>query len=139
MDKALQKVGNRKEMIAGGWVVDKAPHEEVIHAKNCGGQGFWGYNKKTAVNGYISATFKGSGKAILNFGNCLEGGVTKVTQHFRLIDNTTQKSCIVEINYEKGQLLKIAEENGIIKINSFTLVGCENKGNAVFTLSGESI
>ena len=139
MDKALQKVGNRKEMIAGGWVVDKAPHEEPIHAKKCGEQGFWGYNKKPGVHGYITATFKGSGKAILDFGNCLEGGVTKVTQHFRFINSTKQKSFVVEINYEKGQLLKIEEENGIIKINSFTLVGCENKGNAVFTLSGESI
>ena len=54
-----------------GWIVFvKADPNKAYGAKRfCGNETFWGYKHGAAI-GYVQATFKGSGKGTLNFGNC---------------------------------------------------------------------
>ena len=57
-------------MQANGWTIDV--EKSSINGNDderCGGETFYGY-KKNAPVGAVRATFIGSGKAPLNFGNC---------------------------------------------------------------------
>jgi len=101
VDHALQNVRNRNDMVAGGWTID-APHDG--YAKYCGGYNtFWGY-KNGSPDGYVAAIFKGSGIATLNFGNCWEGGITKVYLNGQAISSAGpyQSSMVARFNYKIG-------------------------------------
>ena len=112
-------------MEAGGWITSGAPHQEAQYAAGCGGYNtFWAYSVGAPV-GFVTATFKGTGNGLLNFGNCFTRGkgMTNVYLNGQRIGsaNANQNS---EINfkYNKGDILKITEEwVGIIKINSLQL------------------
>ena len=121
IDSTLQNVRNIKEMEVGGWNVDGVPDNNDNLPENC-------------VPGFVTATFKGSGRGTLDFGNCFTRGFTKVYLNGTLISSAgkNQKSKVVNFKYNKGDVLKINEEKtGIIKINSFKLEGCEKEGNIV--------
>ena len=133
VDHALQNVRNRNDMEVGGWIIN-APHQSNEWAKGCGGYNtFWGYTNAAPV-GYVSATFKGSGIATLNFGNCWKKGITKVYLNGQVVGSAGpfQSSVVARFNYKSGDNLKIAEENmGIIKINSLKLEGCQQGGKHI--------
>ena len=124
----------------GGWIVNvnKYIYNMGRYAKKgyCGNETFWGYKHGAAI-GYVKATFKGSGTGTLDFGNCYTKGKTRVYLNNRRIAEAGhcigtcigQKSEVVSFNYKKGDVLKITEERAIIKINSFNLDACEEKGN----------
>ena len=121
-------------MKKGGWFVDDAMEYDNVYSANCIGYGaFWGYKLGWAV-GSVVASFKGSGRGTLDFGNCFSDGFTKVYLNGNLISSAgkNQKSKVANFKYNKGDVLEIKEEEtGIIKINSFKLEGCEKEGNIV--------
>ena len=133
VDHALQNVRNRNEMVVGGWTIN-APHQSDEWAAGCGGYNtFWAYTNAAPV-GYVSAIFKGSGIATLNFGNCWKKGITKVYLNGQVVGSAGpfQSSVVARFNYKSGDNLKIAEENmGIIKINSLKLEGCQQGGKHI--------
>ena len=122
-------------MKAGGWFVDGAPDHDIQllrrynhpTSNHCYNHPtFWGYMKGQSV-GYVQATFKGSGKARLNFGNCVTRGVVKAYLNDREISSAgPTESRKVSFNYEKGDILKITHESyGIIKIYYLKLMECD--------------
>ena len=125
VDSALQNVDNRQTMRDGGWILDIDEYQNYGHC--CmEPKTFWGYKHKSPV-GVVKATFKGSGKATLNFGNCYEGGVTKAYLNDLEIGSASSYQYPNKtFNFNKGDTLKLTEEDsGIIKINSLSLSGCQ--------------
>ena len=78
VDNALQNVKNLASMKNGGWI-DNGLESRVQSNGRCGPphETFWGYINNKAV-GYVKASFKGSGKGILDFENCYDYGKTVV-------------------------------------------------------------
>ena len=120
-------------MAAGGWIIH-APGQDNAFAAMCGGfNTFWAYTYGTPV-GYVEATFKGSGIATLNFGNCYHHGITKVYLNGQPISSAgpNHSSVVTRFNYKSGDILKVAEENmAIVKINSLKLEACKQKGTKI--------
>ena len=87
---------------------------------------FWGYKYASPI-GHVNATFKGSGKATLDFGNCYDkSGKTVVYLNDQSIAEVGKygRSTVV-CHYKMGDVLKVTEEgSGIIKLNSFQLDEC---------------
>ena len=138
MDCGLQNVKNRETMRAGGWNVDGAPDQALIWGKALclEPDTFWGYLHARPV-GRVSATFKGSGRATLDFGNCFKVGRTQVFLNGKRIGSANKKevSRIVQFDYNSGNTLMLTEEGeGIIKINSLKLAGCEEDQNGRFSI-----
>ena len=125
-------------MKEGGWRVDEAPEHASDYAWYCARPiSFWGFKYYRAI-GFVEATFNGSGRATLDFGNCYDkGGVVKVYLNAVVIGEaeTLELSKVISFNYSKGDVLNITEEfkrnGGIIKINSLKLEECEEKGESV--------
>ena len=122
----------------GGWILDGAPEHDKKYAEECGGfDTFWGYANGTKT-GYVEATFQGSGTAILDFGSCY------AMLHFVNVylndvkigsASSNDKSVVISFNYNRGDVLKIAEEGkAILKINSLKLEACEKKGKNFLVL-----
>ena len=124
---------NRNDMVAGGWIIN-APDQANAYSAGCGGYNtFWAYRLGTPV-GYVEATFKGSGIATLNFGNCYHHGITKVYLNGQPINSAgpNHSSVVTRFNYKSGDILKVAEENmAIVKINSLKLEACKQKGTKI--------
>ena len=137
-DSALENVTNRQVMKEGGWRVNGAPEHSNVYAIYCDVPNtFWGYKYHSAT-GFVEATFKGSGRATLDFGNCYNfGGVVKVYLNAHEIGEADklELSKVISFHYSKGDVLNITEEfkgyGGIIKINSLKLVECQEKGESV--------
>ena len=125
-------------MKEGGWRVDGAPEHAIRYAWFCAKPiTFWGYKYHSAT-GFVEATFKGSGRATLDFGNCYDkGGVVKVYLNAQEIGEADklELSEVISFSYSKGDVLNITEEfkgnGGIIKINSLKLEECEEKGETI--------
>ena len=84
---------------------------------------FFGYKHGREL-GRISAEFKGTGSAILNFGNCWKYGVTKAYLNNIMISSAAkgQNSIVVSFDYKPKDTLKLEEvESGVIKINALQL------------------
>ena len=140
VDSGLQNVENRQTMKTGGWNVDGAPDQDAKFATLCNKPDtFWGYDYGSAV-GYVEATFIGSGKGTLDFGNCYSSGETKVFLNDVEIDKAgaNEKSKVITFDYNCGDTLKLTEEPiGIIKVNSLKLAECtsecdENKNGRLY-------
>ena len=124
----------------GGWKID-APDQNKGYGQEClKTNTFWGYKHKSEV-GSVETTFQGSGKATLNFGNCYEGGTTKVFLNEREIGKAGRYEYPeVSFNFKKGDTLKLIEvDSGIIKINSLDIEGCELNGIALLQFSNRLI
>ena len=79
--------------------------------------------------GFVEATFRGSGNAILGFGNCCDKcrGVTNVYLNGRLIGSAgPHQNSQVNFKYKGGDILRVTEQNGVIRINSLKL-NCQGK------------
>ena len=137
MDSALETVTSRQAMKEGGWRVDGAREDSIGFALYCVlTDSFWGYNLDTT--GFVEATFNGSGRATIDFGNCYDkGGVVKVYLNAVVIGEAEklELSKVISFNYSRGDVLNITEEfkrnGGIIKINSLKLEDCDEKGETV--------
>ena len=111
-------------MIDAGWNLD-IDKDEKNYVSDCGSSTFWGYrlSKRTGI---VQASFRGSGTAKLNFGQCYgrSSGVTIVYLNGALIKTATKREgeVTVEFDYNPGDTLKLEEVNsGIIKISSLLL------------------
>ena len=134
MDQALQNVKSRHTMEAGGWITSGAPDPSTPgmytgYSAGCGGSStFWGYDQGGHV-GFVQATFRGSGRGILSFGNCKSGrSVANVYLNGQLIGSAgPNQNSLASFIYKGGDILRITEENsGIIKINSLQL-SCQGR------------
>ena len=92
----------------------------------CGSDTFWGFSANYGV-GKATATFIGSGEAILKFGNCHSEGLA-----FIMLDDTQMESAgpretrTVRFSYTPGTVLRVEERGfGIFKINSLSV--CNGK------------
>ena len=93
------------------------------YAAHCGKPPtFYGYKLNQPI-GRVTANFEGSGKAILNFGNCWYMGQTKVYMNYMEIASAEAlNNSEVKFDYKFGDVLKLEEQNmGIIKLNSLKL------------------
>ena len=127
LDAGLENVQTLTAMEMNGWTTDinngDTAYNNWIYSSLCGDSTFWGYNYLWPI-GSVSAVFKGSGKARLNFGACSLYGTTKVYLNNRQIGIAQKRKLDVVTNfqYKKGDILKLEEEGmGIIKINSLKL------------------
>ena len=86
---------------------------------------WYGYATGAAI-GTISATFLGSGSAVLNYGNCYFQGQVVVSLSGKEISRVGAFVFEKEIsfNFAKGDILELKEINtGIIKLNTFKING----------------
>ena len=92
----------------------------------------WNENNDGDDVASISYTFKGNGKANLNYGNCFkQGEVVAVAFRKKYGQETISKAGMfqphtdIEFEFQDGDELKISELKGaIIQFNNLTLVGC---------------
>ena len=129
----LADVSSKTVMESNGWVFHGKKgcgtgkwYEDSNGQKVCG-PGSW-YCSGSAI-GSISTTLRGSGSATLDFGNCYTKGKVVVLLNGQEINgkgkstaNANVKSKNITFKFIPGDELKIIEpDNGIIKLNSFTL------------------
>jgi len=114
VDCDLQNVKNIETMRKGGWK-DNELERHRRYAWYCERDNtFWGYKYASPI-GHVNATFKGSGKATLDFGNCYDkSGKTVVYLNNKSIAEAgiLQMSEVTSFDYKKGDVLKIAEKHG---------------------------
>ena len=94
-----------------------------VFLTHCGGETWYGWADNESV-GSIEIVLEGPGMATLNFGNCFKKpGEVKVFLNHDLIGSANEnvKNNILEFPFSNGDKLKISEEFGIIKINSFEI------------------
>ena len=113
-------------MEKGGWVFNVDSSKNRYWEGRCGKDTWYGLTSG-AANGYVQATFDGSGKGTLNYGNCYEYGWVRVYLNNVMISqaNANIKNKMVDFQFSKGDVLKIAEA-GIIKLNSLK-IDCRGK------------
>ena len=124
IDVDLQDVANREIMLTNGWQMELSTNiptwVQKITDKYCNANTFYGFIAGPKV-GKVMATFKGSGSATLDFGNCATQGFTSVFLNKQYIahagPNTPSK--LISFQYNPGSTLLLNEFcSGIIKINS---------------------
>ena len=116
-------------MRSNGWIIDTSNNipswQKVFNDRSyCGNANtFYGFKAGWEI-GRLSATFKGRGRARLDFGNCAKRGCTKVFLNNRLIAKVGPKvsSKVITFYYTPGSVLTIQEHyTGIIKLNNLKL------------------
>ena len=123
----------------GGWIVDGALKSDYRYAKYCilyneeGYTTFWGCTSGSKV-AYVVATFQGSGRGTLDFGNChpVENPSATIVylNDIRIgAADPNNKSVVISFDYKRDDVLKITEQGtAIIKINSLKLEACGEEG-----------
>ena len=113
-------------MVKNGWNADidysNGNDWNDAHEKNCSANTFYGYRGGDLV-GSVSATFKGSGKGILSYGNCYYTGYVLVSLNsVELGRSSSNSQGLVTFQYRNGDVLKIEEfDTAIIKLYSLVL------------------
>ena len=126
LDDGLTNIANKNVMTANGWTVDVYYSNDTPnnwYSSNCNSGTFYGYCYGNYI-GSVTASFKGSGKATLDFGNCHTAGVTKAYLNGKEIAqaSTLTMSKEVTFTYRPGYILKLDEQkHGIIQLNSLKL------------------
>ena len=98
------------QLTANGWIVDVTTSNTQYNAQ-CGNRAWFGWKGGNAV-GSVSATFTGSGKAVLIFGNCWTRGNVEAYLNNKMIgavQNFGNKT--IEFTFSKGDVLTIEEQN----------------------------
>ena len=114
-------------MKENGWKIDVSNSNDSSYAAQCGCATWFGY-KYGYPTGAISTTLMGSGRAVLDFGNCYDHGDVRVSLNNEVIGSAGPNilSKQISFDYSRNSFLMIIEENmAIIKLNSLTL-GCSN-------------
>ena len=122
-------------MEKNGWVFDILHHNDKDFISSCGSSDTWfGYSKSGIQSqdygdGWLSATFSGSGTVTLDYGNCHSSGNVSVYFNGNLKDTSSSNSPSQKIllDYSPSDVLLLEETSeGIIKLNSLTL-SCKGK------------
>ena len=127
-DAKFARLTSKSVMEKNGWKanVDYSNGEDwnKAHERECSTDTFYGYRGGDLV-GSVSATFKGSGKGVLSYGNCYKTGFVVVSLNNVEIGRSSSNSNIkgsITFQYRRGDTLKIEEFNtGIIKLYSLDL------------------
>ena len=129
MDSGLENVANRQAMKIGGWNVDGCPDQSSSYASSCNNpNAFWCYEYGSA-EGYVTATFSGSGKGTLDFGNCYSGVSKVYLNDVEIGKAEKEKTKIITFHYNCGDTIRLTEEgSSILKINSLSLAECSGCG-----------
>ena len=121
---------------AEGWTINC--NEGVWNSPSDKCSNWYGYIPNDDV-GSISTTFKGSGRARLDFGNCYKNGRVKAYLDGKMIGKGAGKytfSKVVEFNFQHGSILEINEQNtATIQFNSLKIIsfnGCPGKTQEIF-------
>ena len=130
VDKRLEDLSSKKVMQKNGWTInadnklgwDRNGNMVKDYSNRCGRETWFGYNRGRTV-GWVKTTFRGNGAATLNFGNCYKQGEVIVYLNENEISRAYNNTPKVETNFEynKGDVLSIKEDKGIIKLNSLKL------------------
>lgn len=133
----LTEVSNKAVMELNGWVVDTSNNlpfwEKAWCDRNCNSKTFYGFKWGVDI-GTLKATFRGYGRAILDFGNCGLKGYTKVFLNNMEIGyaGPNVKSKVISFNYVPGNILWLGEHGcGIIKLNYLKL-SCQGNQSLCF-------
>ena len=108
-------------MESNGWSFNTT-HSFGTSDSQCGNDSWYGFSTGSP-DGAVSATVKGNGIAILNYGNCLNQGLVKAYLNGLLLSTATPnaKSKTVIFIYSKGDMLEILEfGTTIIKLNAIS-------------------
>ena len=126
-DIGFSNVQSRLEMEENGWIFHVSHSDMVFHGERCGNNGWFGFYSGRSV-GSISAHFKGSGTAMLIYGNCWIHNVVAVYLNHHKISlaygNETHKE--ISFNFISGDMLRVEEDGAIIKLHSLT-ISCDGK------------
>ena len=98
----------------------------------CQGASWFGWNDSGEAS--ISTTLHGSGKAILEFGNCNKNGNVKAYLNGAelLCASKLKIKNQVEFEFKDGYKLEITEDGeGMIRFNSLTFFECSDKGKGL--------
>ena len=112
-------------MESNGWVFNVGHsmnlYTEAYHDQ-CGGETWYGWTTNSPV-GSLHIVLTGSGQAVMSYGNCYESGVVKLFLNGELISSAqgNVKNKVQEFRFSSGDVLKITEQDGIIKLNSFEI------------------
>ena len=87
----------------------------------------WDYPGHTS----ISTTLHGTGKAVLEFGNCLDGKVVAYKNDQEIQSAGKKSDAKVIFDFQDGDELKIQEESeswtsGVIKFKSLDFISCSS-------------
>ena len=103
--------------------------------------GFAGYHCCPRQGGHLNAVFKGSGSAMLAYGNCGKDGYVWVSINGKEFSRCAKgMKNVATFSYKKGDILRIDEFKGVIKIYSFDLhissmkKYCNNKNITILKL-----
>ena len=120
-------------MEENGWKFDdlysKEQPEGVKYDHNCSSDTFYGYPKYQYRAGRVSATFKGSGRGILSYGNCYKAGYVKVSMNsVELTRSPANSRKSITFSYRRGDFFTIevksssrSHENGILQLYSLDI------------------
>ena len=124
--------GSKSEYVSG-WTfnsITRGPWNKDSEATGyeCSKASWYGWDHPGDAS--ISTTLHGTGKAILEFGNCQNAG--NVNAYL----NDKELSCLgarmvdqVEFDFQDGDVLKITEEYGIIQFNGLKFISCSSGKN----------
>ena len=115
-------------MEKGGWVFNVTDSGDANDpfADDCGTSTWFGYSYGTA-DGSVTASFIGSGRAVLGYGNCYSDGRVVVylngNEVSHALSNNPKK--VITFEFSHGDVLTIKETGiAIIKLN-YLIIECE--------------
>ena len=114
-------MSSKQAMEALGFVFDVETSQTGRNA-DCGTTTWYGWSANEAV-GSVEIRAGRSGVANLNYGNCWTTGVVNVFLNDELISSAEEKvHKDVTFSYSAGDILKLTEEAGTIRINSLEML-----------------
>ena len=109
-------------MAENGWLFHVSHSDMLLYGDICGNEGWFGFYSGSRA-GSIYTIFKGSGSAVLLYGNCWNKNEVYVYLNGIKIasayGNETKKE--IAFNFISGDLIEIVEEGAIIKLHSLTI------------------
>ena len=115
--------GSESQTVSG-WIFDSLT-DGPWNSNACSGASWHGWNAG-AAEGSISTTLHGSGKAILDFGNCNWGGtVVAYKNGVEVASVGSSATHKIEFEFVDGDVIKMTEfSNGILQFNDLEIVKC---------------
>ena len=112
-------------MESNGWFFDldnSMDLQEGTYHDDCGGDTWYGWTAGNTV-GSIRTVLEGFGIAVVKYGNCFNKGQVKLYLNDDLVSsaNANVRNKIAKFLFSDGDVLKINENAGIIKLNFFEI------------------